>query len=116
MILGNPLKPDLLGMAAGHLYYFLTVLYPLAGGRYAFKTPLWVQKLVAFWGEGYQMNAPVRKNPAAGVAFQGRSYRLSGSRTTTSTQGQTSTSGHSPQPNQADGVAFRGRSYCLNGQ
>lgn len=42
LILGNAIKPDILGMLAGHLYYFLTVLHPLAGGKYIFKTPLWV--------------------------------------------------------------------------
>ncbi|XP_058205856.1 derlin-1-like isoform X2 [Rhododendron vialii] len=45
LILGNPLMPDLLGMAAGHLYYFLTVLYPLSGGRFDLKTPHWVYPL-----------------------------------------------------------------------
>lgn len=39
---GVPLMPDILGMVAGHLYYFLTVLHPLAGGRNLLKTPLWV--------------------------------------------------------------------------
>ncbi|CBI38645.3 unnamed protein product, partial [Vitis vinifera] len=52
LLLGNPLKPDILGMVAGHLYYFLTVLHPLAGGKNILKTPLWVHKLVAFWGKG----------------------------------------------------------------
>ncbi|GLT72222.1 hypothetical protein SLA2020_441760, partial [Shorea laevis] len=42
LLLGNPLMPDILGMVAGHLYYFLTVLHPLAGGKYVFKTPLLV--------------------------------------------------------------------------
>lgn len=42
LILGNPLKPDMLGIAAGHAYYFLTVLYPLASGKNYFKTPRWV--------------------------------------------------------------------------
>lgn len=42
LIFGNPLKPDILGMVAGHLYYFLTVLHPLSGGRFILKTPLWV--------------------------------------------------------------------------
>ncbi|PSS33204.1 Derlin-1 like [Actinidia chinensis var. chinensis] len=121
LILGNPLKPDLLGMAAGHLYYFLTVLYPLSGGKYTFKTPLLVHKLVAYWGKGYQMNAPVQKNPAAGVAFQGRSYRLNGTRTSASTRTQSNNSDQTQtdapaEPNQADGIAFRGRSYRLNSQ
>lgn len=42
LIFGDPLKPDILGMVAGHLYYFLTVLHPLAGGKLMLKTPLWV--------------------------------------------------------------------------
>lgn len=42
LIFGNPLLPAILGMVAGHLYYFLTVLHPLAGGKYIFKTPLFV--------------------------------------------------------------------------
>ncbi|KAH7853441.1 hypothetical protein Vadar_002440 [Vaccinium darrowii] len=36
LILGNSLMGNLLGIAVGHLYYFLTVLYPLAGGRFNF--------------------------------------------------------------------------------
>jgi len=42
LIFGNPIKPDILGMVAGHIYYFLTVLHPLAGGNFKLKTPLWV--------------------------------------------------------------------------
>jgi Derlin-2/3 len=42
LIFGNPLMPDILGMLAGHLYYFLTVLHPLSGGKFIFKTPIWV--------------------------------------------------------------------------
>ncbi|OVA04667.1 Derlin [Macleaya cordata] len=76
LIFGAPLKPDILGIITGHLYYFLTVLYPLSTGRNIFKTPLWVHKLVAFWGEGTQINSPVQPDPSAGVAFRGRSYRL----------------------------------------
>lgn len=30
------------GIIAGHLYYFLTVLHPLAGRRNILKTPIWV--------------------------------------------------------------------------
>ncbi|KAJ7959555.1 Derlin [Quillaja saponaria] len=116
LIFGNPIKPDILGMLAGHLYYFLTVLHPLAGGKYIFKTPLLVHKFVAYWGEGTQINSPVQRDPAAGVAFRGRSYRLSGTQTRTAeqTDTNTSTAASPPQQNQADGVAFRGRSYRLN--
>lgn len=39
VIFGSPIAPDLLGIIAGHLYYFLTVLHPLAGGRNILKTP-----------------------------------------------------------------------------
>ncbi|CAL5396930.1 unnamed protein product [Camellia sinensis] len=43
VIFGSKLQPDLLGIVAGHLYYFLTVLHPLAGGKNILKTPTWVQ-------------------------------------------------------------------------
>ncbi|XVF11238.1 hypothetical protein REPUB_Repub08aG0009200 [Reevesia pubescens] len=122
LIVGAPLMEDIIGMVAGHLYYFLTVLHPLAGGKYVFKTPLWVHKLVAKWGEGIQVNSPVQRDPFAGVAFRGRSYRLSGNgaqRSTPSEQEQhqnqtNSSSGSARQPNSGDGVAFRGKSYRLN--
>lgn len=42
VIFGSPIMPDLLGIIAGHLYYFLTVLHPLAGGKNILKTPVWV--------------------------------------------------------------------------
>ena len=42
LIFGAPLTPDILGMVVGHLYYFLTVLHPLARGTNLLKTPLWV--------------------------------------------------------------------------
>ncbi|KAF3433183.1 hypothetical protein FNV43_RR24285 [Rhamnella rubrinervis] len=117
LILGNSIKPAILGMVAGHLYYFLTVLHPLAGGKHIFKTPLWVHKIVAYWGQGTQMNSPVQRDPFAGVAFRGRSYRLNGTRTTTRTpqQPQTTTEETEQPSTRADGgVAFRGRSYRLN--
>ncbi|KAA8533897.1 hypothetical protein F0562_031414 [Nyssa sinensis] len=57
LIIGNPLMPAILGIAAGHLYYFLTVLHPLAGGKNICKTPLWVHMLVAYWGQGIQLNS-----------------------------------------------------------
>ncbi|KAL6291308.1 hypothetical protein ACE6H2_008818 [Prunus campanulata] len=114
LIFGDPLKPDILGMVAGHIYYFLTVLHPLAGGKFMLKTPLWVHKLVAFWGEGTQINSPVERNPHAGVAFQGRSFRLNG-RTTTPPQ-TTQEPYNNQQQAAADGVVFRGRSHRLNGR
>ncbi|XP_030935657.1 derlin-1-like [Quercus lobata] len=116
LILGNSLKTDILGMVAGHLYYFLTVLHPLAGGKFILKTPLWVHKLVAFWGKGTQMNTPVQRDPSAGVAFRGRSYRLNRNGPSPTEQAETDSPAQAQQPNQGDGVAFRGRSHRLNGR
>ncbi|XP_054811232.1 derlin-1.1-like [Prosopis cineraria] len=119
LIFGNSLKPGITGMVAGHLYYFLTVLYPLSGGKFTFKTPLWVHKIVAYWGEGTQVNSPVHSNPTTdGIVFRGRSFRLGGTQTrmTSNPQGQQNESNVSPQQqNQGNGIAFRGRSYRLNG-
>lgn len=80
VIFGSPILPDLLGIIAGHLYYFLTVLHPLAGGKNILITPRWVHKLVARWGIAYPPAANTRVEPdrATGGAFRGRSYRLSG--------------------------------------
>ncbi|GMN41033.1 hypothetical protein TIFTF001_010247 [Ficus carica] len=116
LLFGNPLMPDIRGIIAGHLYYFLTVLYPLSGGKYIFKTPLLVHKLVAYWSEGTQINAPVQRDPFAGVAFRGRSYRLNGTqnRASPAEQQETSTASQTPN-NQTEGAAFRGRSYRLSG-
>ncbi|PPD78038.1 hypothetical protein GOBAR_DD25039 [Gossypium barbadense] len=80
VIFGSELIPDLLGIIAGHLYYFLTVLHPLATGKVFLKTP--INKLVA----RYRIGAPSRPSSRSaapsdrptGVAFSGRSYRLSG--------------------------------------
>lgn len=83
VIFGSALMPDLLGIIAGHLYYFLTVLHPLAGGKNILKTPMWVHKLVARWRIGAppitrgQPVNNVQQESSSGV-FRGRSYRLNG--------------------------------------
>ncbi|XP_010914944.1 derlin-1 [Elaeis guineensis] len=77
VIFGSPLMPDLLGIVAGHLYYFLTVLHPLAGGKNILKTPNWVHRVVARWAIRSPAFSSARPNDTtAGVAFRGRSYRL----------------------------------------
>ncbi|BAT92880.1 Derlin-1 protein [Vigna angularis] len=120
LIFGNPIKPDILGMLAGHIYYFLTVLHPLAGGNFKFKTPLWVHRIVAYWGEGTQINSPVQSDPSAGIVFKGRGHRLGGTQRTAArdtaeqTEGNVSASSHQQQT-QSNGVAFRGKSHRLNG-
>ncbi|KAB2080092.1 hypothetical protein ES319_A05G046800v1 [Gossypium barbadense] len=79
VIFGSPLVPDLMGIIAGHLYYFLTVLHPLAGGRNIISTPRLVHKLVARATLEYPTNARVPQEGTTGVAFTGRSYRLNSS-------------------------------------
>uniref|UniRef100_A0A7N2KWX1 Derlin n=1 Tax=Quercus lobata TaxID=97700 RepID=A0A7N2KWX1_QUELO len=82
VIFGSPLMPDLLGIIAGHLYYFLTVLHPLAGGKNILETPMWVHKIVARWQIGAQPISRAQPagraqpEPTTGTAFRGRSYRL----------------------------------------
>jgi len=77
VIFGSKILPDLLGIIAGHLYYFLTVLHPLAGGKIMLKTPMWVHKLVARWRIGAQPITRAQPERTTGAAFRGRSYRLS---------------------------------------
>lgn len=57
VIFGSPIMPDLLGIVAGHLYYFLTVLHPLAGGRNILKTPIWVYPFFPYYDETFLNNA-----------------------------------------------------------
>ncbi|XP_030488056.2 derlin-1.1-like isoform X1 [Cannabis sativa] len=117
LLFGVPLMEDILGMVVGHLYYFLTVLYPLSGGKYIFKTPIWVHKIVAYWGKGSQMNSPVERDPFAGVAFRGRSYRLNGTPTRPAHHGHQDQDQNQRPNHQANdnGGVFRGRSYRLSG-
>ncbi|KAG6524004.1 hypothetical protein ZIOFF_013893 [Zingiber officinale] len=79
VIFGDPLMPDLLGIFAGHVYYFLAVLHPLATGRNLLKTPFWVHRLVASLGLAALPNfrgQPNTSNSTGSGAFRGRSYRL----------------------------------------
>ncbi|KAJ4952244.1 hypothetical protein NE237_029076 [Protea cynaroides] len=78
VIFGSSPIPDLLGIIAGHLYYFLTVLHPLAGGRSIVKTPTWLRKLVERWVMRSQTNRNTEPERTTGAAFRGRSYRLNG--------------------------------------
>ncbi|XP_068648271.1 derlin-1-like [Aristolochia californica] len=79
VIFGSHIAPDLLGIVAGHMYYFFSVLYPLAGGPNLLRTPLWVHKLVARMGlEGPSYPGAAQANRTAGTTFRGRSYRLNG--------------------------------------
>ena len=44
-LMGGSVVPDLLGVVVGHLYYFLTVLQPRAGGPRLISTPAAVRTL-----------------------------------------------------------------------
>ncbi|KAL3688408.1 hypothetical protein R1sor_014717 [Riccia sorocarpa] len=78
---GAPLLPDLFGIIIGHVYYFLTVLYPRSSGKYLLLTPRWVHNLVAKYSflrpKTSSTAAPQPPPAATGRAFTGRSYRLS---------------------------------------
>ncbi|KAL3825209.1 hypothetical protein ACJIZ3_021238 [Penstemon smallii] len=78
VIFGSPIVPDLLGIIAGHLYYFLTVLHPLAGGKIILKTPVLIHKLVAKWRIGAPTTNAAQPDRSSGAAFRGRSYRVGG--------------------------------------
>ncbi|KAG6552758.1 hypothetical protein Mapa_005706 [Marchantia paleacea] len=77
---GAPFIPDLLGIIIGHIYYFLTVLYPRSTGRYLLLTPQWVHTLVSKYALFRPASSPTatpQPRPAAtGRSFTGRSYRL----------------------------------------
>ncbi|XP_075475354.1 derlin-1-like, partial [Primulina tabacum] len=77
-IFASPVGPDFLGIIAGHLYYLLTVLHPLAGGKNILKTPVLIHKIVARWRIGAPTNSPPQHDRATGGVFRGRSHRLRG--------------------------------------
>ncbi|KAH7616042.1 putative Derlin-1 [Nannochloris sp. 'desiccata'] len=76
---GSP-KSGIVGILAGHVYYFLTDVYPRANGRHLIKTPQWLVRLVYRFGlspvRPIQVN--VQHNPADTRfrAFQGSGRRL----------------------------------------
>ncbi|XP_009798903.1 derlin-1 [Nicotiana tabacum] len=116
VIFGSLIMPDLLGIIAGHLYYFLTVLHPLATGKKLLKTPIWVHKLVMRLKIGAPTATPAQPDNA-GAAFRGRSYRV-GEATAYPAQpdrGSGAATTNTVQPDSSSGVAFRGRSYRLGG-
>ncbi|XP_076921833.1 derlin-1-like [Bidens hawaiensis] len=76
VIFGSPLGPDLYGIIAGHLYYFLTVLHPLSGGEFMLQTPKLVHKIVAKYRIGVRKYTPMRESSNTNGAFRGRSYRV----------------------------------------
>lgn len=126
VIFGSKIMPDLLGIIAGHLYYFLTVLHPLATGKNYLKTPKWVypfdsdskwfllslSMVVLLWSldivnsnklvARFRIGAPVAAvRQAGGVGAVG-----------SGTGGGAYSSARAP-PESSTNTAFRGRSYRL---
>ena len=125
VIFGSKIMPDLLGIIAGHLYYFLTVLHPLATGKNYLKTPKWVYPWFRFskwfllsffdcclWSldivnsnklvARFRIGAPVAAvRQAGGVGAVG-----------SGTGGGAYSSARAP-PESSTNTAFRGRSYRL---
>jgi len=79
VLMGGSALPDFLGIIAGHLYYFLSVLQPRAGGPNLIVTPQWVHALVrhCFGGGGFVAGGGSGAAPAAQPRlFGGRGNRL----------------------------------------
>ena len=74
VVMGGSPYSDLMGIFVGHVYYFLSVLYPLNSGRNLLKTPGFVHQLVAWADIGHTPAQPAYR-PTYG-AFRGRGQRL----------------------------------------
>ena len=79
---GNPLE-EFVGILTGHFYYFMTDLYPRAGGPDILKTPKWVGELLA-WAQitGVAVDRAsadrLRQRQQQWGAFRGQGRRLGG--------------------------------------
>jgi len=71
---GNPVF-DIAGIVVGHLWWFLTELYPAQGGTNLLATPEWLKSVVANLGIGPPPR-PTESTPAGFAAFRGSGRRL----------------------------------------
>jgi Derlin-2/3 len=71
---GNPIF-DIAGIVVGHLWWFLTELYPAQGGRNFLTTPDFLKQWVANLGIGPPPR-PTESTPAGFAAFRGAGRRL----------------------------------------
>eukprot|EP01024_Parvocaulis_polyphysoides_P003903 TRINITY_DN11015_c0_g6_i1.p1 TRINITY_DN11015_c0_g6~~TRINITY_DN11015_c0_g6_i1.p1 ORF type:complete len:294 (-),score=1.60 TRINITY_DN11015_c0_g6_i1:181-1005(-) len=81
MCYGKSLKAPFVGIGVGHLYYFLTVLYPRqSGNRSAINAPQFLVRWLSYIGIGHasMMQEQYRQNVARGgnQAFSGRAFRV----------------------------------------
>lgn len=73
------LVPDVIGIGVGHLYYFLTTLYPMSTGRQLITTPQWLTNYMARWYASQRAGAQQDGADTRGSgyrAFQGRGRTL----------------------------------------
>lgn len=77
VVLGGDPIPDIVGMVIGHLYWFLTEIYPSQGGRNWLETPDWLKQVVSNFGIGPPPR-PVDSVPQGFSAFRGSGRRLGG--------------------------------------
>ncbi|CAI5472042.1 unnamed protein product [Closterium sp. Yama58-4] len=109
LLFGMSVVDSLAGIVAGHIYYFLTAVYPRTGGAQLIRTPLWVHRLVAQWAvlapNMVQPQAPPRPTPARGPAMAAGGGRAAGGGAAGTAGGVGGGSG---------GAVFRGRAYRLD--
>jgi Derlin-2/3 len=75
VVLGKDPIPDICGIVVGHVYWFLTELYPAQGGANYLSTPTWVKQFTANLGIGPPPR-PTDSAPAGFAAFRGSGRRL----------------------------------------
>jgi Derlin-2/3 len=76
LLMGGDIWKDLVGLAAGHIYYFMRDIIPLTYNVNVLKTPFFIHKLTARLVSG---PAPVpTAPPAQGRFFVGQGVRLGG--------------------------------------
>ena len=76
VVMGGSPVADLFGIAAGHLWYFFTDLYPRSSGRELLRTPRLLKAWVSNLGAG---PAPSPAEAQQRAAFRGRGQRLGAS-------------------------------------
>ncbi|GJP45701.1 hypothetical protein CLOM_g5050 [Closterium sp. NIES-68] len=104
LLFGMSIVDPLAGIVAGHIYYFLTAVYPRTGGPQLIHTPLWVHRLVAQWAavapNMVQPQAPPRANQGAPPGGRGPAGGAAG--------------GAAAAAGAGGGAVFRGRAYRLD--
>lgn len=79
LLMGGDVWSDVMGILMGHMYWFLTDVYPLASGRHIVRTPAWLSRLCLQYGIGrvpIQAVNLVNPSDVGFRAFSGRGRRL----------------------------------------